>query len=252
MKSQLIKLKQSGFLPLAIVIAGVLIAGAVLYSSGREDSAVLPPPEPDRQNVAQTTGAPSPTSAVNIANVDTKGEPFIGNPKAPVTLAYWFDFQCPFCQRFESQTLPTLIKDYVKTNKLKVVFKDFQFLGPDSQDAGLVAHAVWDLYPGTYFKWQEAVLAAQDGENSGFGNLKSILDLTREKFPKIDADKVAAQVEKKRDAYQKEQAADKAEGERFGVKGTPGFVIGTQTISGAQPASVFATIIDAQLKKARQ
>ncbi|MBI2023890.1 thioredoxin domain-containing protein [Candidatus Giovannonibacteria bacterium] len=74
-------------------------------------------------------------SAAIIVDVDIKNEPFIGDPNAPVTIAYWSDFQCPFCQRFEQNTLPTLVDQYVKTGKVKIVFKDFQFLGPDSQDA---------------------------------------------------------------------------------------------------------------------
>lgn len=238
--------KNNLFVPIAIVIAGVLIAGAIYLSSGKNTGT----PTVTGNNVSTVGQAGQPrAAAVNIADVDIKGEPFIGDPNAPVTIAYWLDFQCPFCQRFDLNTLPVLIDQYVKKGKLKVIFKDFQFLGPDSQDAGLAAKAVWELYPEFYFKWHEAMFQAQDGENSGFGNLKSILKLIREKVPEIDADKIAAQVEKKRSAYQQEQDADKAEGAKFGISGTPGFVIGTQTISGAQPTGVFTQVIDAELNK---
>ena len=90
----------------------------------------------------------------------------------------------------------------------------------------------------------------QDGENSGFGNKKDIINLTRT-IPGINADKVSQLMESKKDEYQKEQDTDKAEGAKFGINGTPGFVIGTQAISGAQPASVFAQIIDAELNKTK-
>ncbi|MBI3290808.1 thioredoxin domain-containing protein, partial [Candidatus Falkowbacteria bacterium] len=118
--------------PFAIVVAGIIIAGAVMYSQAPRGG-------------GGAAGVPS-EQKVNIKDVDLKGEPFIGNAQAPVTLAYWLDFQCPFCQRFDLQTLPVLAQMYVNTGKLKVVFKDFQFLGPDSQTAGLAAHAVWELY----------------------------------------------------------------------------------------------------------
>lgn len=232
--------------PLAIIIAGILIAGAVIYSAGKTPSgreAVIGNGSP------QAPGTQLGGSTVDIKNVDTNNEPYIGNPNAPVTLAYWFDFQCPFCKRFEQQSLPTLVDRYVKTGKLRIVFKDFQFLGPDSQDAGLAANAIWELYPNQYEEWQNAMFGAQDGENSGFGNLDSVLALIRDKVPGINADKVAARVNEKRTAYQQELDGDRAEGSQFGISGTPGFVIGTQTISGAQPTSVFTQIIDAELRK---
>ena len=117
-------------IPIAVIIAGVLIAGAIFYSSGKNKITNNPYPQ---------------AGTVDINDVDMTNEPFIGNTDAPVTLAYWADFQCPFCKRFDLQTLPTLVNQYVKNGKLKVIFKDFQFLGPDSQTAGLAAKAVWEL-----------------------------------------------------------------------------------------------------------
>ena len=72
---------------------------------------------------------------VDVADVKTDGEPFIGDEKAPAVMAYFFDYQCPYCRQEELQVLPQLITDYVKSGKLRIVFKDFQFLGPDSQTA---------------------------------------------------------------------------------------------------------------------
>lgn len=239
---------------LIIVILGLLliIAAFMLGSLWQQVQFLKQKSAPTAvQTNTGTTQFPSKTP-VNIKNVSLKGEPFIGDKNAPVILAYWLDFQCPFCRRFETQTLPVLIKDYVDTGKLKIVFKDFQFLGPDSQDAGLVENAVWELYPKYYFKWHQAMYNAQDAENAGFGNLESILQLIREKIPEINADKIAAQIEKKRSEYQKELNEDKAEGSSFNITGTPGFVIGTQNIQGAQPTAVFTQIIDAELAKVGQ
>lgn len=240
--------KKSGgsyLMPLSILIAGVLIAGAVLYS---QDSDL---PKVQQASVGDVLRQQPNNPPVNIEDVDIKGEPFIGDPNAPVVLVYWLDFQCPFCKRFETTTLPVLVSKYVDKGKLKVVFKDFQFLGPDSQDAGLVSKAVWELYPDYYFKWHQAMFEAQDEENGGFGDLASILDLIRKKIPEINADKIAAQVENKRDEYQQEQDADKAEGASFGINGTPGFIIGSQKITGAQPTPLFTQIIDAELAKSQ-
>ena len=79
-------------------------------------------------------GAASGTQAVNVKDVDIKGAPYIGKEDAPVTLVYWSDYQCPFCKAFEvggvpeinaqiPEAMPDIIKTYVDTGKVKVVFK---------------------------------------------------------------------------------------------------------------------------------
>lgn len=189
-----------------------------------------------------------PQVAVNIKDVDIKNEPYIGEQNAPVVMAYWLDFQCPFCKRFETETLPTLIEKYVNTGRLKIVFKDFQFLGPDSQTAGLAENAVWEIAPESYQAWHKAMYENQDDENGGWGKKEDIIVLTRT-IPGIDADRVSALMEEKKDIYQKEMDSDNQEGAKFDVSGTPGFVVGDQSISGAQPTSTFTQVIDALLEK---
>lgn len=223
--------------PLAIIIAGVLVAGSVIYSNGGFNS----PTAAVKQGELKTNTA-------DIKKVDIKNEPFVGVKDAPATLAYWFDFQCPFCQRFDLNTLSVLNEQYVKTGKLKVVFKDFQFLGSDSTTAGLAAHAVWEISPENYFKWHQAMFEKQDAENGGWGTKQNIITLTKT-IPGIDADKISQLMEEKKAEYQKEIDADKAEAEKFGINGTPGFIIGKQLIVGAQPTDTFTQAIDAELKK---
>lgn len=223
--------------PVAIIIAGVLVAGSVIYSNGGFNS----PPAAVKQEKSKTNTA-------DIKKVDTKNEPFLGDKDAPVTLAYWFDFQCPFCQRFDLNTLSVLNEQYVKTGKLKVVFKDFQFLGSDSTTAGLAAHAVWETSPENYFKWHQAMFEKQDDENGGWGTKQNIIALTKT-IPGIDAYKVSQLMESKQSEYQKEMDTDKAEADKFGISGTPGFIIVKQLIVGAQPTNIFTQAIDAELKK---
>ena len=115
-----------------------------------------------------------PTSKVNVKDVLMAGEPFIGDPDAPIVIAFWSDFQCPFCKSFETggvpqiptpAAMPEIVKNYVSTGKAKIVFKDFAFLGPDSDTAALYGRAVWELYPAQYIAWRIAMYQAQDGEN---------------------------------------------------------------------------------------
>jgi len=51
--------------------------------------------------------------------------PAFGNANAPVTLVEFSDFECPFCQKYFSESYPQIKKDYIDTGKVKVVFKHY-------------------------------------------------------------------------------------------------------------------------------
>lgn len=228
-------------IPMSIIIAGLLIAGA-LYLGTSKGSSINAGNNTQPQQVAQQPAG----AAVDITKVKTTGEPFVGNPNAPVTVAYWFDYQCPFCRRFEEDAMTQIMKDYVNTGKVKVVFKDFQFLGPDSQTAGLAERAVWEVAPDKFYSWHKAMYDKQDNENGGWGNKADIIALT--KSLNIDSVKVEQLMTSKVSEYQKAMDADKAEGGAFGINGTPGTIIGKNLISGAQPYSAVKQLIDLALQ----
>ncbi len=237
------------FLPGAVIIAGALIAGAVVWNGSHPSGPAGP--RADGRTL----------SAVNINDIKTAGDPFLGNADAPITIAFWSDFQCPFCKQFEvggvpeltqggiTTAFPDVVKTYVDTGKAKVVFMDFAFLGDDSITAAAYGRAVWKLYPEHYFAWRTAMYTAQDDEgDKGFGDAASINALTA-KIAGIDAVKVAADVTANKTAYDAAAAADKAEATRAGVNGTPAFVIGNEFINGAQTFSAFQKAIEDPIKK---
>jgi len=235
------------FLPVSVIAAGLLIAGAVMWNGSRPAGTGTTPPDGK--------------VAVDIKNVKVDGEPFIGQANAPVTIAFWSDFQCPYCKAFEiggvkgleniTPALPEIIKTYVDTGKVKIVFKDVVFLSPrmgtDSLTAAIYSRSVWKIYPDKYFDWREAVMKAQDEEGGGFGNAASI-DKLNATIAGIDAVKVAADVKANTDAYTKLANANTAEAQVVGVTATPSFILGTQVIAGAYPYATFQAAIDALLK----
>lgn len=234
-------LKNNLAVPIAIVISGALIAAALFFGNrgiSTTNSAGNAPK-------AQAEVKPS-AKAVDIAKVKTAGEPFIGNTNAPVTMAYWFDYQCPFCKRFEQDAIAQLMTDYVKTGKLKIVFKDFQFLGSDSQTAGLAERAVWEVAPDKFYEWHKAMYEKQDNENGGWGNKADIIALT--KSLGIDSVKVGELMTSKATQYQKAMDDDKAEGGALGINGTPGSVIGKNLVSGAQSYATVKQLVDLALQ----
>lgn len=219
--------------PIAVVVGAGIIALAFMFGQGGGD----------------TGAGAKPAVAVDAKDIKTEGEPFIGSPTAPATLAVWFDYQCPFCKQFEQTITPQLIENYVKPGKIKIVFKDFQFLGEDSVTASLFARAVWELHPDSFHDWLKAVMDAQDEEgDKGFGDLESIVAVTKDKVPAIDTAKVTALMDSKKAVFTEQMNASRAEGSSFGINGTPSVIVGNKLLSGAVPYATIAQAIDEALK----
>lgn len=144
--------------------------------------------------------------------------------------------------------MPQLIKDYVDTGKVKIAYKDYQFLGADSQAIGKFARAVWEAAPNKYGAWHKAMLDNQGQENTGWATQEKIMSITTNAIGATDAAKAAQLAISNGGEYLKAMEADKAEGTSMGINGTPGTIIGKQLISGAQPYVAFKTIIDELLK----
>ena len=73
-----------------------------------------------------------------------------------MTLVEYADLQCPYCAQWARDALPTLVEDYVKSGKLRIVFSGMAFIGPDSDKALRTALAagredhLWDVVHGLY------------------------------------------------------------------------------------------------------
>jgi protein-disulfide isomerase len=212
--------------PIAVILAAVIIAFALLYGHG-----------------ASTTNTQQPAgTAVDVKNIKTDGDPYIGDKDAPNTMVLFFDYQCPFCKQFEQGVTPKLVDTYVKTGKLRIVFKDFQFLGNDSLDAAVFGRALWEAQPDKFYDWYVAMFNAQDEEgDQGFGDLASVEKLAGT-IQGIDVAKVDALVQKNRTQYEQAIAADRSEGAALGINGTPTIVVGNQLLTGMSPDQFYSAI----------
>src|SRR3989344_3696674 len=85
-------------IPVAIVIAGALIAGAVYLGGATGDGAIVP------QAGAQT-------GDMEQMNAIASGDHIRGNPDAPVIIVEYSDFECPFCKRFH-ETMQQATAEY--------------------------------------------------------------------------------------------------------------------------------------------
>ncbi len=221
--------KQKLSIPAAIIVAGLIIAGAIFATKS-------PGTPSENKQQAQKVD-------VNIKDVAIQGEPFIGNPDA-TPIAYFSDYQCPFCKKFEQAEMQQIVAKYVETGKVKLVFKDFVFLGPDSTDAAIYGRAVWKMYPAQYFAWREAMYEAQDEEGGeGFGDRASIEALTRQ-IPGIDQEKVSKDLDANMRKYEALVKANYDEALKLGVTGTPSVIIGKGVVSGAHEFGEYEKAIE--------
>lgn len=210
---------------LAVLVGALIIGGAFAFGQGGDG----------------TQKAPEPV-AVDIKDVKLDTGPYVGPKGAPVTIAVWFDYQCSFCKQFETTTLQEVVTSY--GDKVRIVYKDFQFLGAASNDSALYSRAVWEAYPDRWHEWFDGMFSA--GEEStlnlaAMDALSSRLGLDTARINKLLTDNRAD--------YQAAVDADREEGQSFGINGTPGTIVGTTLISGAQPFANVKALIDAELAK---
>lgn len=169
-------------------------------------------------------------------DINIEGDPFVGDPNAPVTIIEFSDFECPYCAR-GSETMKQIRDTYVAEGKVKLVFKDFP-LGFHKY-AIKAAEASMCAYEQDEF-WAYHDLLFENQDALDIDSLKKYageIGLTTDDFNEcLDSSRYASEVER-----------DLLEGQAVGVSGTPAFFINGKLVSGAQPYSTFVAMIEAEL-----
>ena len=114
----------------AVALAAVVVVVAVVVSSGGSSKKGSPEGNAIGAKQAQQL----------LAGIPQKGST-LGKPDAPVTLTEFADLQCPFCRDYTLKQFPSLVAKYVRPGKVKMVFQNYAFIGPDSLTAALAAEA---------------------------------------------------------------------------------------------------------------
>lgn len=212
-------MKDTYLVSLAIVAAGLIIAGSVFLSGDKTG-----------KNKASLINGENPA----IVEVSADDDPFLGSSGAPVVIIEFSDFECPYCGTFFRNTLPELKEKYINTGKVKFVYRDFPL--PSHKNAQAAAEAAqcandqnkyWEMH-NKIFENQEAIA------KNDLINYAASLGLNENDFKKCFGD----------GKYAKEVKADLNDGSRLGVDGTPTFFINGQKLVGAQPFSAFEKIIE--------
>lgn len=198
----------------------------------------------------------TPTANVqdtNLANtmesiLKENKSPILGDPNAPITLVEFGDYQCHFCNVHFQNTEHSLLENYISTGKVKMIFKDFTIIGPDSVNAAHGSHCANDQ--GKFWEYHDILYNNWTGENNGWASSDNLLKFAQEIG--LDADQWT---ECMIDAKYSQKISDSSKNAReLGLTGTPAFfVIGPNNditkVFGAQPYENFERVFNLELEK---
>lgn len=228
-------MKNEYILPASILIAAVLIAGAVIYTAGLPGA------------VDNSGNAGNKPVAINSDVLKlTKDDVVLGDLNAPVTIIEYSDFQCPFCGRFFTQTESQVRENYIKTNKVKFVYRNFAFLGPESKAAAGAAECAKDQ--GKYWDYHDALFNAEikDGQENS-GNLNRSLFMSLAGQLKLNADQFGTCLDSNK--YADKVVSDYAGAQSVGVQATPTMFVNGTKVEGAVPYEQLKATIDQALAR---
>ncbi|PKN97504.1 MAG: disulfide bond formation protein DsbA [Chloroflexi bacterium HGW-Chloroflexi-4] len=165
------------------------------------------------------------TSDSTISDTSTVSlDKSLGNENAPVVVVEYGDYQCPACGRFASTEKPKLVEEFVKTGKVRFVFRSFQFIGEESFWAAEAAECANEQ--GKYWEYYEKLYSSQEGENIGtFGKVNL------EKF----ANELGLQTKQFNECLASGKFSDKVkaetlEAQNLGLRGTPSLIVNGELV----------------------
>jgi protein-disulfide isomerase len=143
--------RQSLSIPVAIIVAGALIAGGI-YMSGRNSGG------------QQAAVATAPSAQANSIKESGPNDHVLGNRKAPIMIVEYSDIECPFCKQFHN-TLHQLVDEYGKSGQLAWTFRHFP-VHTNSVKEGEAAECAAELGGNdAFWKYADAIFAKTTSNN---------------------------------------------------------------------------------------
>lgn len=169
-------------------------------------------------------------------------EAILGPKDAAITLVEYSDFECPFCSRGNA-TVNELMKKY--QGKIRFVYKHLPLsFHEQAMISAQYFEAIRLQNNEKAFKFHDEVFANQ-------GKLKEGTAFLDSKALKVGADMTKLKKDLHSDAVKNRIAADVAEAGKFGMQGTPGFLLNGVPVRGAYPTEYFVSLIDELQKRGK-
>jgi protein-disulfide isomerase len=167
----------------------------------------------------------------------------LGSKNAPVTIFEFGDFQCPNCGNWFKTQEQQVVQNLINTGKASLVWRDFDYYGPDSTRASEAAYAAGEQ--GKFWEFHDLLYANQGNPNDGWASQSNLqkfaqsLGLNMTEFNQsLSCGKYLSLINSNYNS-----------GQQLGVSGTPTFfLVGPHgkvaMIVGTQPYSVFETQVN--------
>jgi protein-disulfide isomerase len=219
-----------------LVAAAAVVGVAVALSSGRSSRLASSPD-------GRLSGAA--LSSRLFAGIPQRGN-VLGRADAPVRLVEFADLQCPYCDEYAVQALPSLVANYVRQGKVEMQFENLSFIGPDSVKAGRVAAAATEQ--NRLWNFVDLLYLNQGEENTGYVTAPYLHRLLAE-VPGLNVP-TALRASGTPAAAAALLRANQLAAED-GVSGTPTFLVGRtgRALRVFQPASLTAAPFEAKINR---
>lgn len=223
----------------ALGAAAVVLVVVILVAGTGKNSAA------EQTTTASTQSTPAAKNA--LAGVPQAGDT-LGKASAPVTLTVFEDPQCPFCAQWNIDTLPTVVETYIRTGRVKLVYRGIDVIGPNSLPGLRAIYAAGEQ--NKLWSMVEQLYKRQGQENSGWITPAVI----RSSAVAIGADPDKLVAAAKSPAITAKLTAAAKEANASAVQGTPTFVVSRPpglpqqlSLTGLDPAT-FTAALDAALQ----
>jgi len=160
----------------------------------------------------------------------------LGSPSAPVTMVEFVDPQCPYCGQFDTQVMPTIVKRFVRSGRLRIVLQAWAFIGPDSTRGQAAELAAGEQ--NRMFDYTDVLYANQRTENTGWLD-EGMVAAIAESIPGLRVHTLLQ--ERTSTAVQSAQKQVTEAVATYGVNQTPTIFVGRTGTQGAQVAMASAT-----------
>jgi protein-disulfide isomerase len=159
-----------------------------------------------------------------------------GNPKAPVMIVEFSDYQCPYCHQVEP-TVKQLLAKY--GDKVSLSYRDYPLRAIHSQAEIAAEASRCALEQGKFWEYHDQLFAGDKLDKDSLIGFARNVGIDDKQFGScLSSEKYKAAID-----------TDLQEGAKVGVNGTPGFFINGIAASGAQQQQAFERIIDDELSK---
>jgi protein-disulfide isomerase len=224
------------------IVIGIVVVVFFIFGQGIEKPHTQ---TPEIQTPGQEPDVSAQKTQLNLLTDNTS--PILGSKDAPITMIEFGDYQCFYCNKFYHDVEPGIVKNYINTGKVRMIFKDFTIIGQDSVNAAHASHCAQEK--GKFWEYHDMLYNNWSGENTGWASSENLRNFAK----KVGLDENQFSQCMSQSKYIATVQGSYSNAKDLGLTGTPDFFIispdnSVIKVVGAQPFEVFDNIFKSKLK----